>query len=336
MATIMRPQDIDELFPIAGQDNESAGFRDNFTAIKDSLEYTEASLNTLSVTAVKKSEANVFDTNASLERVKLVRHAEQVSASGSAIIQASGQEVSYNLGSYHSIVLGNVTGGGNVINIDLKDFPVAAAGEQGRYAKIRLNVVLGSGVTIPKTLTFSNQLGSIKYDGSWPVALSITSQTQPVAVEFWSYDGGQSIFARYLGAFGQSTRVSTFEGITANGNVVLGNDKTVDTVKFLSIPQLPIFTSGIQRDAIVKDIGQMIFNLETNTIDVVCKGAVDITDSQFVVGRRYVIMSVGGSNFTTIGASANTVGLSFTATGQGIGLGAGIARELSWKSITPA
>jgi hypothetical protein len=331
----MRPQDIDELFPIAGQDNESAGFRDNFTAIKDSLEYTKDNLDTLSTTTVKKSEANVFDTSASLERVKLVRHSEQVSASGSAIIQATGQEVSYNLGAYHSIVLGNVTGGGSIINIDLKDFPVAASGEQGRYAKLRLNVVLGSGVTVAKTLTFSNQSGSIRYDGSWPVTLSITSQTQPIAVEFWSYDGGQSIFAKYLGTFGQTTRVSTFEGITANGNVVLGNDKTVDTVKFLSIPQLPIFTSGIQRDAVIKDIGQIIYNLETNTIDVVCKGLVDITDGNFVIDRRYVITSTGGSNFVSIGAVSSTVGLAFTATGAGVGLGAGIARELVWKSITP-
>lgn len=332
----MRPQDIDELFPVAGQDNESAGFRDNFTAIKDSLEYTEANLDTLSASTVKKSEANIFDTNASLERVKLVRHAEQVSATGSAIIRATGQEVSYSLGSYHSIVLGNVAGGGDIINIDLKDFPAAAAGEQGRYAKLRLNAVLGSGVNVAKTLTFSNQSGTIQYDGSWPVALSITSQTHPVAVEFWSYDGGQVIFAKYLGTFGETARISTFEGINANGNVVLGNNKAVDTVKFLSIPQLPIFTSGIQRDDIVKDIGQIIFNLETDTIDVVCKGAADITDGNFVVGRRYVITSVSSSNFTAIGASANTIGLSFTASGTGVGLGAGTARELVWKSITPA
>lgn len=335
MAIIMRPQDIDESFPVAGQDNESAGFRDNFSAIKDSLEYTANNLDTLQTITVKKSEENVFDSNASLKSIKLVNQSEQVKATRTAITQGTGQEINYSQGSYHAIVLGNINGGGNNFTLDLAGFPPAAGGEQGRFAKLRLDVILGSGVTVAKTLEFANQSGSIKYDGSWPTVLSVTSQTQPIAVEFWSYDGGQLIFAKYLGAFGQSTRVSTFESITANGNVILGNDKSTDTVKFLSVPQLPIFTSAIQRDDIVKDIGQMIYNLETNTVDVVCKGSVDVGDSQFVVGRRYVIISVGGSNFTTIGASASTVGLAFTATGTGIGLGAGKARELVWKSITP-
>lgn len=49
-----------------------------------------------------------------------------------------------------------------------------------------------------------------------------------------------------------------------------------------------------------------------------------LTAGSFTVGRRYKIVSVGTTNFTTIGASANTVGLVFTATG--IGTGTGTAR----------
>lgn len=330
----MRPQDIDESFPIAGQDNESAGFRDNFSAIKDSLEYTSTNLATLETITVKKSEENIFDSNASLRSVKLVNQSEQVKATRTAITQATGQEINYSQGAYHAIVLGNITGGGNIFTLDLAGFPAVAGGEQGRFARLKIDVILGQGVT-PKTLTLANPAGTIKYDGSWPVTLSITSQTQPVSLELWSYDAGATVFANYLGTFGAATRVKTFESITANGNVVLGNDQTTDTVKFLSIPQLPIFTSAIQRDAIVIDIGQMIYNLETNTVDVVCKGSVDIRAGDFVTGRRYVIMSVSGSDFGTIGASSSTVGIAFTATGAGNALGDGIARELVWKSITP-
>ena len=334
MAIIMRPQDIDESFPIAGQDNESAGFRDNFSAIKDSLEYTSSNLATLETITVKTSEENIFDSNGSLKSVKLVNQSEQVKATRTAITQATGQEINYSQGAYHALVLGTIVGGGNIFTLDLAGFPAAAGGEQGRFARLKIDVILGQGVTA-KTLILANPAGTIQYDGAWPVTLSITSQTKPVSLELWSYDGGQTVFANYLGSFGEATRVKTFEGITANGNVVLGNDKTTDTVKFLSIPQLPIFTSAIQRDAIVKDIGQMIYNLETNTIDVVCKDASDVGQGNFVVGRRYVIMSTGGSDFTTIGASSSTVGLAFTANGTGVSLGAGIARELVWKSITP-
>lgn len=41
----------------------------------------------------------------------------------------------------------------------------------------------------------------------------------------------------------------------------------------------------------------------------------------FIVGRSYVIASVGSTSFTSIGAASNTVGLSFVATGVGTGTG---------------
>ena len=37
MATEIIPGDIDGTFPVAGQDNSSQGFRDNFTAIKNNF-----------------------------------------------------------------------------------------------------------------------------------------------------------------------------------------------------------------------------------------------------------------------------------------------------------
>ena len=45
------------------------------------------------------------------------------------------------------------------------------------------------------------------------------------------------------------------------------------------------------------------------------------TAGSFVVGKQYRITSIGTTNFTLIGASANTVGLTFFATGVGSGTG---------------
>jgi hypothetical protein len=50
-----------------------------------------------------------------------------------------------------------------------------------------------------------------------------------------------------------------------------------------------------------------------------------VTAGAFVVGVEYVIRTVGTTDFTLIGASANTVGVTFTATG--VGTGTGTARE---------
>ena len=46
-----------------------------------------------------------------------------------------------------------------------------------------------------------------------------------------------------------------------------------------------------------------------------------ITAGSFVVGQTYTIITVGTTNFIAIGASSNTVGVTFTATGAGSGTG---------------
>lgn len=48
---------------------------------------------------------------------------------------------------------------------------------------------------------------------------------------------------------------------------------------------------------------------------------VDVTAGSFVVGLEYKILTIGTTDFTLIGASANTVGLYFTASGAGTGDG---------------
>ena len=49
------------------------------------------------------------------------------------------------------------------------------------------------------------------------------------------------------------------------------------------------------------------------------------TAGSFVTGTFYSIASVGNTSFTSIGASANTVGVVFKATGAGSGNGTGVS-----------
>jgi hypothetical protein len=46
-----------------------------------------------------------------------------------------------------------------------------------------------------------------------------------------------------------------------------------------------------------------------------------VSSGSFVIGRKYVIRTIGSTNFTAIGSLSNTVGLLFTATGVGTGTG---------------
>jgi hypothetical protein len=50
----------------------------------------------------------------------------------------------------------------------------------------------------------------------------------------------------------------------------------------------------------------------------------------FIAGQQYKIVAVGSTNFTLIGASANTVGIVFTATGVGTGSG---TASISWVAF---
>lgn len=47
----------------------------------------------------------------------------------------------------------------------------------------------------------------------------------------------------------------------------------------------------------------------------------ELTAGAFIIGHKYTITSVGNTDFTAIGASGNTVGVVFTATGVGSGTG---------------
>jgi len=58
-------------------------------------------------------------------------------------------------------------------------------------------------------------------------------------------------------------------------------------------------------------VAGMTFNRATPTVAA----------GSFVVGTQYRIATIGTTNFTLIGASANTVGITFTATGVGTGTG---------------
>ena len=54
----------------------------------------------------------------------------------------------------------------------------------------------------------------------------------------------------------------------------------------------------------------------------------------FIAGQQYKIVAVGSTNFTLIGASANTVGIVFTATGVGTGSGTASIAWVAFLGVT--
>lgn len=56
----------------------------------------------------------------------------------------------------------------------------------------------------------------------------------------------------------------------------------------------------------------------------------------FTVGQEYTILSLGTTDFTSIGASSNTVGITFTATGAGSGTGVATQPQVYLFSTAPS
>jgi hypothetical protein len=61
--------------------------------------------------------------------------------------------------------------------------------------------------------------------------------------------------------------------------------------------------------------------------------AYNVTAGSFVVGKQYTIRTLGSTDFTLIGAVANTVGVLFTATGAGSGTGVAIDMAASAAAL---
>lgn len=104
------------------------------------------------------------------------------------------------------------------------------------------------------------------------------------------------------------------------GTYVVSISQTLGSQSFKS------FTIGTTFTATAAGIGSGVANI-TASVPIATAGG-------FVIGTQYEIVSLGTTNFTTIGASSNTVGTYFVATGAGTGTGT--AAAVLANSITPS
>lgn len=253
---------IDTLFPVAGQDNESQGFRDNFSATYDSLEYCETEIANLQEYTVKLNVENTFTEDSAIKEAKLVACSEEVFDLGSSPTIRN-QDIDYNFGGYQAFKLGSpennvayqftITGWPNVDGL---------AANKGKYARIRVQLTSDNNVSRTPTFVTTNN-NPIKYDKSWPATLTVSSETHPTVVEFWSYDGGDTVYAKYVGQFGAGVGVTTADDLVVNGNATLGNAPT-DTIAFGGIPKLPVLSS----DPLTGEAGMLIFNSTSKQVKV--------------------------------------------------------------------
>lgn len=190
------PEQIDELFPIAGQDNDTQGFRDNFAAIQTSLVATKTAIQDLETKAIVKQalSGTNLDNNMQGNTISngvLLSMAEESFNTGNIVTNADG-EIFWTNGSYQNITMANPSS----VRLILGGWPV-----NGVYAKMRLALRSNSGDTRALQFEAANA-GTLRVDPSWPTGtFTVTSATSPKIVDVWTVDGGITVFMQYIGTF---------------------------------------------------------------------------------------------------------------------------------------
>ena len=142
MASQINPNDIDGSYPVAGQDNNSQGFRDNFTNTKTNFTYAANEITALQTNGVFTNVDNNMN-NYDIYAVNL----NDVSTNRVTITTTTGSiAVNYASGQYQTI--GTTTGS---ISLSFTNFPTS-----GYYGSVCLRITIGSAahtVTLPSAVS---------------------------------------------------------------------------------------------------------------------------------------------------------------------------------------
>lgn len=182
---------IDEEFPVAGVDNESQGFRDNFDLIKTALTVADAEITVLQGTTAKINAANAFSGN-QISNADLLTVTEKAIVKGQYALGTT-PNIQYLEGSYQvSSIIDNKT-----YLISWKTGASVALGNN-RYAKMIIHVTCDDSST--HTLDFVVEGGGdVYYDTSDTTPYVIGAD--PVIIEIWTYNNGQTMYVKKKGEF---------------------------------------------------------------------------------------------------------------------------------------
>ena len=192
MTSLINFAAINENFPVAGQDNDTQVFRDNFDTIKTNFSTAKTEITDLQDNAARTDEDNDFLYNI-VGSVTLNDAYLRKKDYGAAIV-AGTQDVSFKQAMYHVIKLGANT------SLSFSEFPTGAVDVTGlgQIGKATLELY-GDGTT--RTITFVTSGGTVlKKDPLFPGSITVTSATNPVIIEVWQHSA-TVIWLNYLGLY---------------------------------------------------------------------------------------------------------------------------------------
>lgn len=233
MTSQINPNNIDGSYPVAGQDNNSQGFRDNFTNIKVNFQDAADEITDLQNKVILKAalDGTTLDNNFS-DALLIAAQIQDFAAAKVAIGTTSGNiSVNYATGHYQTIATS-----GN-INLSFVNFP--GTGIYG-YIKLQLNitntahtVTFNAGSTILGTAGIQGYVsntaasGTITFGATGYYEFALGTYDQGATVTLFDLNRG---LTNFNAADLNLDDVTATGNISAAGNVVGGNLRTVGSV----------------------------------------------------------------------------------------------------------
>ena len=181
MTSQINPNNIDGAYPVAGQDNDSQGFRDNFTNIKTNFSYASAEITDLQSKAVLKAPltGTVLNNNMNNSIISDVQILD-ASAPRAALGSVSTATLNYAASPYYTLSTGSS------VSISFTNFPPA-----GQVGTLRLQITV-TNTAYTLTLPASVSVGVNNLQGYSSNVITF-NQIGTYEYEFETSDGGTTI-----------------------------------------------------------------------------------------------------------------------------------------------
>jgi hypothetical protein len=223
MASNINPNNIDGTYPVAGQDNNSQGFRDNFTNTKTNFQFAANEITELQSKAVLKAalSGSTLDNNMN-DAVLYAAQIRDFSATRVALGTLSGSvSINYTLGHYQT-----VTTGGN-ISLAFSNF--SPAGTQS-WVIVRVTVAnTAHTLTLPAAVGSGAALASVTGIEGFNANIITFAEIGTYEFQFHTDDGGATVYLSEL------TRPRNYftNNITVAGNITVATGITMANGPFI-------------------------------------------------------------------------------------------------------
>ena len=194
---------IDETFPVAGVDNDSQGFRDNFNIIKDNFTYAKSDFDDLFGKVLLKAPLN-GDTDSlsnamDNETISSVNLKEATHQYNNGVVGNAPRDLSFVDGHYYFI--DDVS---KDITLTCKDWP-----DTNQYAEMYIQISGNGGATRDVTFASVNASstastvytdGNAAFGGGAVITLSLTTFESKI-IKAWTTNGGTDVYFQFIGTY---------------------------------------------------------------------------------------------------------------------------------------